>query len=71
MTNAADLHTDSDFDAYDVRTAGIDLYAVDGCKTGTFGGMAEVRTSNDLGDVLLGYGNVEEVSGDGTVPLAS
>jgi pimeloyl-ACP methyl ester carboxylesterase len=70
IAGADTLHTAS-FDNYDLRTSGIDLYAIDGCKTGTFGGVDEVRTSKSLLDILLGYGGLREVPGDGTVPLES
>ena len=54
-----------------LRTPNIDLYAIDGCGTGTFGGVSEFRTSDDLGNLFLGYADVDEVSGDGTGPRAS
>ena len=70
LDDAANLHTTS-FDNYDLRTAGIDLYAIDGCKTGTFGGVAEAYAPDALGGGLLGFSDVQEIPGDGTVPLES
>ena len=63
-TNAQNLHT-SDFDNYDMRTAGVDVYAIDGCKTGTIGKITEVNSIFPTYDALI------ETPGDGTVPLES
>lgn len=70
MARSSALH-DSMLDGYDVRTAGVDVYAIVGCKAGTFGGIAEIRTSETLGDIALGFGDLKEVPGDGTVPMLS
>lgn len=69
LSAAAALHT-SAFDEYDLRNSGVDLYSIEGCGTGTFGGVAEYHSSGVLGDVVS-YGDVQELSGDGTVPFAS
>ena len=70
VDGAATLHS-SDFDGYDLRSAGIDLYAINGCKTGTIGKMAEVHSQDLLGNPLTSYAISGEVPGDGTVPFAS
>ena len=71
LLNARNLHT-ADFDNYDLRTAGVDLYAVDGCKTGTIGKVVEVRhyTLFDSENYSSRY-QLEGTPGDGTVPLES
>lgn len=71
VINAHHLHT-SDFDNYDLRTAGINLYAINGCKAGTLSKIKELRDHNLLFDfVSVGYYRPEESPGDGTVPLES
>ncbi len=63
------LHTQA-FDDFDLRTAGIDLYAIDGCKAATMTNFLEVKSSS-LGSNYNSYGRVEFNAGDGTVPLES
>ncbi|KKQ02894.1 MAG: hypothetical protein US12_C0024G0002 [Parcubacteria group bacterium GW2011_GWA2_36_24] len=72
LVNAHKLHT-ADFDNYDMRTAGIDLYAVDGCKAGTIGKFVEARYHGILGgeNYIISNFKIEETPGDGTVPLES
>ncbi len=70
LIDAHNLHT-TEFDNYDMRTAGVDLYSINGCKTGTIGKIKEVRYHGLLGGVTYSYNAPEEVPGDGTVPLAS
>ena len=72
LVNAHNLHT-TDFDNYDLRTAGIDLYAVNGCKAGTIGKFIEARYHGLLGgdDYIVNNFKIEEIPGDGTVPLES
>ncbi len=70
MTNAQNLHT-ADFDNFDLRTAGVDLYAIDGCKTGTVDKMVENRQTSDLGTVVTGYRIQSFKDGDNTVPIES
>src|SRR3989344_3774884 len=65
LTGAESLHT-ADFDNFDLRSAGIDLYAIDGCKKGTMEQIVEYR----YGD-LVKYKNVKFKTGDGTVPISS
>ncbi|MFA6301007.1 MAG: right-handed parallel beta-helix repeat-containing protein [Candidatus Paceibacterota bacterium] len=69
LINAQNLHI-PDFDNYDIRTSGVDLYAIDGCKAGTIGKIREVRYHSLLGDYVK-YLAPEEIPGDGTVPLES
>jgi predicted alpha/beta hydrolase family esterase len=70
LTNAHKLHT-ADFDNYDLRTAGVDLYSINGCKAGTMGNIVEVRSVDLLGNVHVSYNTPTKVPGDGTVPLES
>ena len=70
LVNAHALHT-PDFDNYDMRTAGVDLYAIDGCKTGTITRFVEVRADMPFGGTLVSYNAPTENTGDGTVPLES
>ncbi len=63
-TNAQNLHT-ADFDNYDMRNAGIDLYSIVGCKTGTVGKIVEVKS------IFPDYYALMSVPGDSTVPLES
>jgi len=68
ITNAENLHSTS-FDDYDLRTDGVDLYSVIGCKAGTIGKVIERRSDTVFGtitDYIIGY-----TPGDGTVPLES
>lgn len=70
LSNSNNLHT-ADFDNYDLRTAGVDLYAIDGCKAGTFSNIIENRKKDISGDVSIDYLQSELLPGDGTVPLES
>src|SRR3989344_5934572 len=70
LTNAQSLHT-SNFDNFDLRTAGVDLYSIAGCKAGTIGKIVERRVQTILGGISTGYDQPERVPGDGTVPLES
>ena len=78
LANARSLHT-LDFDNYDLRTTGVDLYAIDGCTAGTIGKVVEVRQAsafNDPASPLFQLAphptyQLEYVPGDGTVPLES
>ena len=64
-SNSQNLHT-SDFYNYDMRTAGVDLYAIDGCKSGTIGNISEITS-----DIFPTTYKIDEVAGDGTVPFES
>ncbi|MDE2030818.1 MAG: hypothetical protein KGI58_00960 [Patescibacteria group bacterium] len=70
LTNAHNLHTAS-FDNFDMRTAGVDLYAIDGCKAGTLSKVIERRQKDILGNISVSYDQPTETPGDGTVPLES
>lgn len=70
LANSKNLHT-AYFDNFDLRTTGVDLYAIDGCKTGTLGNIVERRYTKNSGEVFVSYGQPQIVPGDGTVPLES
>jgi len=64
--NAQNLHT-NEFDNYDLRTAGVDLYAIDGCKTATMTKFYESTYSWGA----KSYNKLNYKIGDGTVPIQS
>jgi len=66
VDNSAGLHT-ADFDNYDVRNAGVDLYNIVGCKSGTLGTFSEWVNKNSAPT----FNFPKVTSGDGTVPFAS
>lgn len=66
ITNSTTLHT-SEFDNYDLRNEGVDLYNVVGCKAGTLGKFTEWVSKN----ALPTFNFPKIISGDGTVPFAS
>jgi triacylglycerol esterase/lipase EstA (alpha/beta hydrolase family) len=70
ITNSENLHTEN-FDNYDLRTAGIDLYNIAGCKSATLTNFVESQVTDSLGNKNVAYGNVELKTGDGTVPVIS
>src|SRR3989338_5644894 len=70
ITNAQNLHTPN-FDNFDLRTADVNLYSINGCKAGTIGKIVERRVKTILGGTNIGYDQPERVPGDGTVPLES
>jgi len=70
LINAENLHT-ADFNNFDMRTAGIDLYAIDGCRAGTIGTIIENRFKNIFGYSFTEYKTPKFTPGDGTVPLES
>jgi hypothetical protein len=67
IEKAHSLHT-TNFDSYDLRTAGVDLYNIVGCKTGTLTQMLDFQKPN--GEHIR-YDYAEPEPGDGTVPLES
>lgn len=67
---AENLHTEA-FDNFDMRTAGVDLYAIDGCKAGTLGAIIEKSSKNVFGGTDISYNKPKLIPGDGTVPLES
>jgi pimeloyl-ACP methyl ester carboxylesterase len=70
LTGSESLHS-QDFDNFDLRTAGVDLYAIDGCKAATMTNFLEVKYQDILGNYHTDYDRVELKTGDGTVPLES
>ncbi len=69
VSNAESLHAQS-FDDYDIRTAGVDLYAIDGCKAPTLSQIMQIKSNTGLVD-LIDYRNIKWGLGDGTVPIES
>lgn len=70
LTSANALHT-AEFDTFDMRTTGVDLYSINGCKSGTMGNIIERRSKDVFGNTLTSYDQPQETPGDGTVPLES
>jgi len=70
FANGKNLHTDS-FDNLDLRSYGVDLYAVDGCKTATMTNFLEESYKNIFGKIITNYDRVDFKTGDGTVPIQS
>lgn len=78
LENAKNLHTEA-FDNYDLRTVGVDLYAINGCKAGTIGKVVEVRQASAFNDPASPFFKpnpiptyqIEYTPGDSTVPLES
>ncbi len=70
LTNSGNLHTQA-FDDFNLSSAGISLYAIDGCKSGTITRLIETKTKTPLGINSIGYATVEYNAGDNTVPLES
>lgn len=66
VSNSVNLHS-IDFDNYDLRNEGIDLYNIVGCKSGTFGSISEWVTKNSSPK----FDFPKVISGDGTVPFVS
>ncbi len=66
LANSHALRT-ADFDNYDIRNNGVDVYNIIGCKTATFGKFTE-SVQEDGSSV---YDFPVDASGDGTVPLLS
>jgi len=70
LAGALNLHTQN-FDDFDLRTAGVDVYSINGCKAGTIGQVIEVRSKDIFGGNYTTYARPKETPGDGTVPLES
>lgn len=70
LSGAENLHTNN-FDNYDIRAGGVDLYSLDGCKTATPTNFLEVKYKDILGNYHTGYDKVDLKVGDGTVPIQS
>ena len=70
LTNAHNLHT-ANFDNFDMRNSGVDLYSINGCKAGTLSKLIERRAKDIFGNSLVSYDQPQRSPGDGTVPLES
>jgi len=70
LINARELHTAA-FDDYDLRTAGVDLYSIVGCKADSIASVVEKRITSLFGQEFSLYDAPETKPGDGTVPLES
>ncbi|MCX6720736.1 MAG: right-handed parallel beta-helix repeat-containing protein [Candidatus Staskawiczbacteria bacterium] len=68
INNATNLHTQN-FDNFDLRTAGVDLYAIDGCKSATLSKVVQTKY-NDIFGQQVSY-DVHYAVGDNTVPFES
>jgi triacylglycerol esterase/lipase EstA (alpha/beta hydrolase family) len=68
LNNADILHAQA-YDDFDLRTAGVDLYAIDGCKTATFSKIIQTKYNDVFGQQFSYDRRVSP--GDGTVPLES
>lgn len=71
INKSENLHAQT-FDSFDLRTAGVDVYSINGCKTPTVGQIAEIRDKYIPDSALYAkYIITDEATGDGTVPLES
>ena len=68
LNQAQNLHSET-YDDFDLRTAGVDLYAIDGCKTATFSKIIQTEYNGIFGQEFS-Y-NRRLSPGDGTVTLES
>ncbi len=66
MGNSQSLHS-QEFDNFDLRSKGIDLYSIVGCKSGTFGNFAKYINK----DSAPTFDFPKITNGDGTVPFVS
>jgi len=69
LSSAQNLHT-TNFDNFDMRSNGVDLYSINGCKAGTITKIIERRTQKIFG-TEVSYDSPQRSPGDGTVPLES
>jgi hypothetical protein len=69
LSGAENLHTQT-FDNFDMRTAGVDVYNITGCKTATLEKITEIKHNAPLGS-FVEYRNLNFALGDGTVPFES
>jgi hypothetical protein len=67
IDNATNLHS-NEFDTFDLRTAGVDLYSIVGCKSGTYSQILDFQNNDNTS---IRYDDAETISGDGTVPFES
>jgi hypothetical protein len=71
FNNSTTLHTQA-FDDFDLRTAGVDVYRIAGCKTGTIANIKETRFVDTQGNTTASnYAITSFDIGDGTVPIQS
>ncbi|MEK7664475.1 MAG: alpha/beta fold hydrolase [Patescibacteria group bacterium] len=69
LAGAESIHIQN-FDDFDLRTAGVDVYAIDGCRAATVTDIIERKSKNILGFEITNY-DVKFGTGDSTVPLES
>jgi triacylglycerol esterase/lipase EstA (alpha/beta hydrolase family) len=67
FNNSEALHTQV-FDDYDLRTTGVDLYNIVGCKSATLTNITQVK---NVGNPDVAYKQLGYNTGDGTVPIQS
>ncbi len=70
LTNSQNLQT-PEFATFDMRTAGVDVYNIVGCKSGTIGKVKERDSINFNGNKYISFDQPDEIAGDGTVPFES
>ncbi len=70
LDNAQQIHS-SEFDNYDLRTAGVDIYNLVGCKEGSIVQINEEQHEDILKRNIINYKKPIYAPGDGTVPLES
>jgi len=70
LVGAENLHTQA-FDDFDMRNVGVDLYSIDGCKTGTTVKLEQSKVTNLFGQTTTSYAPYKINTGDGTVPIES
>lgn len=70
LENSQNLHT-IEFDNFDLRQMGIDVYNIVGCKTPTMASITEVINQDFFGNEYSRYDKVSLNTGDGTVPIES
>lgn len=70
LSSAQNLHT-TNFDNFDMRNGGVDLYSINGCKAGTISKIIERRAKDIFDNTLVSYDQPQRSPGDGTVPLES
>ena len=70
LTQAESLRSDN-FDTYDIKSTGIDLYNIVGCKSSTMTKFIKSKNTNPLQTSVITYDIPETGNGDGTVPINS
>lgn len=70
LNNTQNLHT-INFDNFDMRNSGVDLYSISGCRAGTISKVIERRDKDIFGNTNITYDQPQLSPGDGTVPLES